>query len=76
MSIQQHPDYHEGFFDALDGEPISLMIVRRNIAPDGLLCMRCGRCSIAHGKTCRLNFRPNFRNTTRECCIRDRHARQ
>ena len=22
MSIQQHPDYHEGFFDALDGEPL------------------------------------------------------
>ena len=22
MSIQQHLDYHEGFFDALDGDPI------------------------------------------------------
>lgn len=22
VSIQQHPDYHEGFFDALDGEPL------------------------------------------------------
>lgn len=22
MSIQQHPGYHEGFFDALDGDPI------------------------------------------------------
>jgi len=22
MSIQQHPDYHEGFFDGLDGEPL------------------------------------------------------
>jgi hypothetical protein len=22
MSIQQHPDYHEGFFDAVDGEPL------------------------------------------------------
>lgn len=22
MSIQQHPAYHEGFFDALDGEPL------------------------------------------------------
>jgi hypothetical protein len=22
MSIQQEPAYHEGFFDALDGEPI------------------------------------------------------
>lgn len=22
MSIQQHPNYHEGFFDGLDGEPL------------------------------------------------------
>lgn len=22
MSIQQHPDYHEGFFDAADLEPL------------------------------------------------------
>jgi hypothetical protein len=22
MTEQQHPDYHEGFFDALDGEPL------------------------------------------------------
>lgn len=22
MNIKQHPHYHEGFFDALDGEPI------------------------------------------------------
>lgn len=22
MSIQQHPDYHDGFFDALDDTPI------------------------------------------------------
>ena len=22
MSIQHHPDYHDGFFDALDGEPL------------------------------------------------------
>lgn len=22
MSIQQHPGYHEGFFDACDGEPL------------------------------------------------------
>lgn len=22
MTIQQHPDYHDGFFDALNGEPI------------------------------------------------------
>lgn len=22
MSIQQHPEYHEGFFDGLDGEPL------------------------------------------------------
>lgn len=22
MSIQQQPDYHEGFFDAADGEPL------------------------------------------------------
>lgn len=22
MSIQQHPDYHDGFFDGLDGEPL------------------------------------------------------
>ena len=22
MSVQQHPAYHEGFFDASDGEPI------------------------------------------------------
>lgn len=22
MNAQQHPDYHEGFFDALDGEPL------------------------------------------------------
>jgi len=22
MSIQQHPDYHEGFFDGLDGDPL------------------------------------------------------
>lgn len=23
--IQQHPDYHEGFFDALDGEPLVML---------------------------------------------------
>jgi hypothetical protein len=22
MSLQEHPAYHEGFFDALDGEPL------------------------------------------------------
>ena len=22
MSIQQHPEYHEGFYDAADGEPL------------------------------------------------------
>lgn len=22
MSIQQHPDYHQGFYDAQDGEPL------------------------------------------------------
>lgn len=22
VSLQQHPGYHEGFFDALDGEPL------------------------------------------------------
>lgn len=21
-TLQQHPDYHEGFFDAVDGEPL------------------------------------------------------
>lgn len=22
MTLQEHPDYHEGFFDALEGEPL------------------------------------------------------
>jgi hypothetical protein len=23
--IQQHPDYHDGFFDALEGEPLEVL---------------------------------------------------